>query len=292
LLTLQARYACHTEEPSKLNEPKPTFNLSFTDLDLTNLRIGVPNLPEVNTLDGVRKQAFEEALTVLRDAGAEIVRDVHITGAQEFLDLPTEKKQIVLDTDMKTAMNAYFMSLVTNPQNIHTITSLIKFTKKHPGEEYPQRNVAVLERAKATAPYAALYQEMVEKDRYFASEGGIPGALEREKLNVILMPQLSVTMSTFAAKAGSPALSLPMGVYSSETPVKRGPGNGMIDVGPGIPFSLYMFGGVERDAELLKVAFVFEQLKGKAVRESLKPYLLPKTEISDVTGTTASKKVS
>jgi hypothetical protein len=43
---------------------------------------------------------------------------------------------------------------------------------------------------------------------------------------------------------------------------------------------MYIFGGVNGDVDVLKVAYVFEQL-GK-VRETLEMYKVPATEILDV----------
>ncbi|CAI6335666.1 unnamed protein product [Periconia digitata] len=199
------------------------------------IRIGIPRyIAEVAFLSGPKRVAFLNALGVLKRLGAEL-ESVDFEGAEAYDALSTEEGQIVLDTDMKIALNTYLETLQTNPNNIRTLDDIIAFTKAHPEEEYPARNVAVLERANATDPEDQMYKSMLEKDKFFAGKGGIPGALEKYNVDVILVPSLSVMMSTFVAKAGSPALSLPMGMYPANTKVKLDPRNGMVDIGPGIP---------------------------------------------------------
>jgi amidase len=76
---------------------------------------------------------------------------------------------------------------------------------------------------------------MLAKDAYFAGDGGIEGALTRHGCHVLLVPTLCVTLQTFAAKAGSPVLSVPMGCYPEGTVVQRDKGNGLVDVAAGVP---------------------------------------------------------
>ncbi|KAF2625338.1 hypothetical protein BU25DRAFT_492979 [Macroventuria anomochaeta] len=121
---------------------------------------------------------------------------------------------------------------------------------------------------------------MLEKDKYFA--GCIESALDRYDCDVLLMPTLSVALQTFAAKAGSPVISVPMGIYPEETQVEADPKIGLITVAPGIPLSMFVYGRAYDDASVLEVGHAIEKLLG--VRELLKPYSLPKTEIVDVSG--------
>lgn len=212
------------------------FGKACSKLSLSGVRIGIPTgLTELNDLPPCKAARLEQILALLTDAGATVVRNVHITGAKAYEALPTAARQITLHTDMKIAINAYLSSLVTNPQNVNTLEDLIDFTKRCPGEEYPQRNVAVLERAQATDPSAVLYKAMIAKDGYLAGEGGIAGALCRHDCDVLLAPMLVPTLQVFAAKAGAPVLSVPMGVYAKDTVVKKDEKNGLVEVAPGIP---------------------------------------------------------
>lgn len=202
---------------------------------LSSMHIGIPwSLQGFTTLPLPKRKAFRHVLAALQRAGATLVHDVHVSGAAEFEAQTPAHKSIILDTDIEFSINAYLSSLATNPQNIHTLRDLIVFTKSCLEEEFPRRNVEVFERAERTHPDDRLHQDMLSRDEYFAGEGGIPGALDSHQCDVLLLPTLSVTMQTFAAKAGSPVLSLPMGVYPDDAPVEKD-GNGLVDVAPGIP---------------------------------------------------------
>ncbi|KAH7094279.1 amidase signature domain-containing protein [Paraphoma chrysanthemicola] len=250
------------------------------NLDLAGMRIGIPwHLNDIKTMHGAKYESFRIVLSVLKNAGATLVHDIVVTGADEYENLTVEEKQIMLDTDMKLAINKYLSSLATNPNNITDLQDLIDFTKSCPEEECPTRNVAGLERAQATDPNNDVYLTMLARDAYFTGEGGIAGALIRHSCAVLLIPTLSPTVQTFAAKAGSPVLSVPMGTYPPGTPIERDAKNGLVNIAPGIPFSLYVFGGIGRDADVLKVGDVVDRVM--RVREGLIPYLEPKTEIED-----------
>ncbi|PVI00212.1 amidase signature enzyme [Periconia macrospinosa] len=271
--------ACDDEvHPKVLKKPLSTIG-DRNSASLGNIRVGVPGrLLEIADISGVRMEAFRQVLDMLQTQGAKIDSSITIEGTEEYDALSGEEKQIVLDTDMKTAVNIYLSKLQTNPNKIHTLDDIIAFTKACPEEEFPDRNVAVLERSNATNPENELYKKMLERDKYFGGEGGIPGALKRYNVDVILMPCLSPMMSIFAAKAGSPVLSLPMGVFSSDTEIKLDV-RGMIDIAPGIPFSLYIYGGVEQDAKVLQVAHTVERMISSHVRDALHMYLAPQTDL-------------
>ncbi|XPS77711.1 Amidase [Ascochyta lentis] len=203
--------------------------------NLAGVRIGTPlGLTELKSTPECKLKAFKETLFRLEArTGAEIVSDVEIEGVREYEGLSQEERQIVLDTDMKIAIEAYLGSLETNPKDINNLQDLISFTKTCAGEEYPARNVSGLERAEATDPNSTLYTEMLDKDQYFAD--CLEKTLDRYGCDVLVVPALSVTLQSFAAKAGSPVLSVPMGCYPKGTPVQTDSKNGLVVAAPGIP---------------------------------------------------------
>lgn len=205
-------------------------------LNLAGMRIGIPYkfLGEASKVTGHRLATFGMIVDLLEEAGAEIVWDV-LEEADEYEGLPGPEKNITLLTQLKMATDTYLSSLKENPRNLKTLQDIIDFTKQCDAEEYPERNVAVLEAAEATDPKSQEYKEMHEKDAYSAGMGGIPGTLDRYKLDVLMMPTLSVTMQAFASKAGSPTLSVPIGHYPASTEVKNDPNNGLVAVAPNIP---------------------------------------------------------
>ncbi|KAF3052489.1 hypothetical protein E8E11_010946 [Didymella keratinophila] len=223
--------------PRSIKTPEYTDRLSDalrsrrTGLDLRGLRIGVPTEMLESTPE-FRLEAFGRALFRLESNGVKVINQVAVPGLREFANLSQQESQIVLDTDMKVAINDYFSNLQTNSQSINSLQDLIRFTKTCPEEEYPARNVAGLERAQATDPESKLYKAVLKKDEYFA--GCVSNALDRYNCDVLLVPFLSSVLQTFAAKAGSPVLSVPLGVYPEDTPVVD-PKNGLITEAPGLP---------------------------------------------------------
>jgi len=239
---------------------------------LHGIRIGIPSsLSDMQNLPACKKTAFERTLKLLESAGATIVRNITVTGAKGWEALPQEAKDIVLNTDMRISINDYLASLATNPHNVRNLEDIIAFTKGHPAEQYPQRNVEGLERAQASDPIDLLYKNMLAKDEYYTGEGGFDAALCRKCCDVMLVPTLSVTMQSFAAKAGSPVMSVRMGVFPRDTPVERDARNGLVNVAPGIPFSAYIFGRATKDEDVVRVGHVLERFTN--VRETLVPYI-------------------
>jgi amidase len=223
-------------EDCRQDAVRRALKLSCASISLSGVRIGIPsNIADLKRVHPARQKAFAKVLHLLEAAGADIVQGIDVLGSSDFENTPPAVRNVLLDTELKSAIDNYLSRLRKNPQHIHTLKDLITFTKAHPREDYPQRNVAVLERALETDPNAPLYQRMLEKDTWYAGEGGIPGALARNALNLLLAPALSPTLNAFAAKAGSPCMSLRMGTYPSTTEVKLDPGNEMVDVAPGIP---------------------------------------------------------
>lgn len=206
-------------------------------LDLQGMRIGIPwHLSDLASLHEAKLGPLKRIIDALSRAGATVIHDVQISGALEFEPLPLSEKSVLLDTDMKVAVDTYLSSLTTNPQRVHNLNDLIAFTKSCSGENYPLRNVEGFQRAAATSPLDETYLRLSARDEYFATDGGIEGALGRHRCNVLLVPTLCVTLRTFAAKAGSPVMSVPMGSYPPGTIVERGEHNDLVNVAPGIPY--------------------------------------------------------
>lgn len=209
------------------------------EVTFSGVRIGIPYnfLDQTKNISGHRLATFSMVVQLLEEAGAEIVWDVEIEGAETYRALPDDAKNITLHNHLKTATNAYLAGLKENPNNLKDLQDIIDFTKQCEAEEYPKRNVAVLEAAQATDPGSHEYEVMQKKEAYFADKGGISGTLDRYKLDVLMMPAMSVTMQAFASKAGSPVISLPIGRYLPITDVEKDSKNGLVTVAPNIPYA-------------------------------------------------------
>jgi len=74
--------------------------------------MGIPsNIGVLHDISKIKREAFEEALLLLKEAGAEVVRNVSLAGAKEYENLPQASKQIVLDTDLKMSAEYYLSTL-------------------------------------------------------------------------------------------------------------------------------------------------------------------------------------
>ncbi|KAJ8109274.1 hypothetical protein OPT61_g7583 [Boeremia exigua] len=227
------------------------------ETSLAGIRLGLPlDLIRSENPPECKLEAFGRALFRMETRGAKVVNNVIVQGWCEYEALTQEEKQVVLDTDMKLAIEDYLVNLETNPHNIKSLQHLIDFTKTHPEEEYPTRNAVGLERAQATDPNGDLYLRMVEKDRFFAE--CIQNTLDRYECDVLLIPTLSTTLQTFAAKAGSPVISVPIGIYPDKSPVEIDSKNGLIASAPGIPLSVFVFGRAYDDPSVLKIGHAIE----------------------------------
>ncbi|KAI0584546.1 Glutamyl-tRNA amidotransferase protein [Pyrenophora tritici-repentis] len=179
---------------------------------------------------------FGRLTPILKEAGATIICNIAIPGARVWTSLSLAEQTVLFYADMKASINTYLTSLNTNPQNITDLASLIAFTKDHPAEQYPHRNVEGLENAQAADTNAPLYKTMPEKNDYFINgEGGIHATLTACCADVMILPTLSPTMQTLAAKAGSPVMSVPMGTLPADTAVEKDEGSGLVSVAPEIP---------------------------------------------------------
>lgn len=198
------------------------------------LRIGVLRKPD-DTVNKYKLKAFENALARLRNTGAVIIDPVAIPGLEAYESLSRAEKSVVWDTEFKVDLEAFLCGLAVNPRNIKTLGQLVDAIKSDPSECFPERGIEIMERADRTSVHSPAYIEMRERQEYFASGGGIQGALEASGCHVLLAPAGSLTVQCFAAMAGSPAMSVPMGFYPPETEVVTDGSTGQIFIGPNVP---------------------------------------------------------
>lgn len=215
---------------------EPAFDYA-KDLDRPHtmeLRIGVLRKPD-DTVDKHKLEAFNNGLSRLRSIGAIIVDPVAIPGLEEYENLSDAEKSVVLNTEFKVSLEEFLSNLAVIPGNIKTLGQLIEAIKHDPSERFPEWNVEIMERADRTSIQSPAYTKMQERQHYFASDGGIQGALETSGCHVLIAPAGSLTVQGFAAMAGSPAMSVPMGFYPQETEVVTDERSGQVVIGPNIP---------------------------------------------------------
>jgi amidase len=220
-------------------EQIPDFTLCCKGTDLSGITIGVPR----NCFDGSSAPkpimaSFESALKVLGSAGANVVDNANFTAVEEFKKLNQQVKGIVRSSEFKRDILAYLQTLETNPNNIHSAEDIIEFTKSFPGEEYPERDIGkfLWTQAEGIDVDSDEYKTMVQQELYFGGKGGILGAMEEYKLDVLVVPSTLGVANDLAAKMGFPFISVPLGFWPEDTPIEHeNRKNGLVKKAPGIP---------------------------------------------------------
>ncbi|KAI1139215.1 glutamyl-tRNA amidotransferase subunit A [Hypoxylon sp. FL0543] len=245
---------------------------------LSGVRLGVPrNVIELQSdnTTGPVVEAFEAALNVLRDAGADIV-DTEFPAALEFRNSDVE--QLVLNADFLVNLHSYLDTLTYNPNNITSLAALRAFTQSFPLESYPLRDTSIwdaaLQQWNNTDPrFWPAYQENV----YYGAEGGLLGAIARDDLDAVVLP--ANFASSYAATVGAPIVTVPLGSYPADMPTVANAW-GLLDVAPNIPFGISFLGARFTEETLIGFAYAFEQRT--RVRDRIVPFIVPRTELVDV----------
>jgi amidase len=258
----------------------PNYVAACTFDALLGKRIGVPR-----NVIGARTQnsapvydAFESALTILRNAGAIIVENTNYTAYATYPNSTAE--DTVLSGDFGPNLAAYLAQLSYNPENVHTLADVTNFTQHFPLEEYPSRDTAVFDAALAlnftnTSPeFWAAYQEAL----YLGGEGGILGALDTYALDAVVLP--TNVSPGISAIIGGPVITVPLGAYPANTTVVTNRRGNLNATAPNVPFGISFAGRKWSEELLVGVAYAFEQRTN--VREKVKPYLVPETELEDI----------
>ncbi|KAH8842898.1 hypothetical protein MCOR27_000105 [Pyricularia oryzae] len=254
---------------------------------LRGARLGVPTntialfrhrLPDEDPV----MQAFRAAVDEVKRAGAVVV-EANFTMAEQWNQSKAEN--IVLFSDMVTALPRFLAELTVNPSGIRNLADVRRLTiKAGAREDYPARDVETWdvcldEQGFGNDDPRAL--AALAEDRMLGGQGGLLGAIERHRLDAVLMP--TPISRNFAAIVGAPVVTVPMGYYPASHPVKKVPGRvGLVDQGPNIPFGLSFLGARFTEEKLIALAYGYEQRTN--FRDKVPPIRIPKTELGDIVG--------
>ncbi|MCJ1314402.1 hypothetical protein MMC25_008084 [Agyrium rufum] len=264
-------------------ENPPDYVRACSFSGFRGIRVGVPR----NGIEyfGARPaiiEAFEDALRVLREAGAEVVDHADFP----HLDKPAMDRNasIVLGTDFAQGLATYFSQLVKNPHGINTLADVVHYTTAENHEQYPDRDIHVWERELVRN----LTVESPQSRAAFAAnlkmgeEWGVQGALDRWRLDVLAMPT-SVAFH-LPALAGLPVVTVPLGFFPPHTPLVMNPKGTLVDIAPGVPFGISFLGRRWSEDKLIQVAYVYEQRTQN--RQNMQPHIRPSFELANLLPTT------
>jgi Asp-tRNA(Asn)/Glu-tRNA(Gln) amidotransferase A subunit family amidase len=245
---------------------------------LKGKRIGIPR-NVINTLDASSEpivSAFEAAVSVISQAGATIVDDANFTGYDEYLN--TSIPGAVVAADFISDIASYLSKLKTNPNNIHNLEDIRRFTQQSPLEDYPSRDTGIWDLALArginnTSPE---FWPLHLQSLYYGEEGGLTGALSRNKLDAVILP--TAVAYDIPAIIGAPAVTVPLGSFPAGTPIEYNERGNLVEKAPGIPFGISFLGPRWSEESLIGMAYAFEQRT--LVRKKLQRYIEPRSDLS------------
>lgn len=251
---------------------------------LEGKRIGVPrllmDLVEADLTAGPSIPAFDDALEVLRAAGAEIIDNVDLPGVDSFMGTFGALRVIESAEALRDLPERYFDLLSYNPHNITSLADLQEFTQSHPEEGWPEHDTQgwdnVIKQNITVDDPAYWGNRSIIEDK--VGRLGFTGAFDNHTLDAIALPTAWAYM--IPAVLGWPVISVPMGAAPADSPVVTDrPGN-LNATAPNQPFGLGFAGRPWSEEALIGMACAFE---GRTqVRKKITPIVKPATELIDV----------
>jgi amidase len=227
-----------------------TSYLSYLDAaGLNGARIGsARHLAGFNDAVDAR---FDEAIAALRGAGATVVDPVKLTTVGKFDDA----EETVLDYEFKAGINAYLSSLGADAP-VKTLAELISWNEREKTREMPWFGQEIFIRAEKCGPLTdKKYVDARAKCVRMSRTEGIDAVMAKHKLDAIILPSNAPAWTTdllngdhftggnttFAAVAGYPSITVPMGLVGA------------------LPVGLSFVGSAWEEGKLIKLAYAFEQ---------------------------------
>lgn len=260
----------------------PDYAAACDYFALQGKRIGVPrnvfNITGAEEHYGAVVAAFNASLDVFREAGAVIVDDIFLEGYEVLASADYELN--VLKADFIVNVASYFAKLTANPHNITSLAELQDFTQAFPAEDWPERDTNLWQDSldlgyDNTSPE---FWSNYTADLYYGGLLGITGALTNFSLDALIVP--TPFSSTLPAVIGAPIVTVPLGRYPDNQAVIPNSFGNLNDTAPNVPFGISFLAERFSEEKLIGLAYAFEQRT--LVRDTIKPYIEPTTELKDV----------
>ncbi|KAI8660069.1 Amidase domain-containing protein [Fusarium keratoplasticum] len=257
---------------------KPAEGTNFaeacTEHGLRGKRIAVPR--HLFPQDKVVNAAFDEALLLMESLGASIVDNVHFSEFNSNYTFSEDLEwtlglRIALRENMKKSLAAY----EENPKSLHELSDVIKYTQETPEEENEKWGVGEWlkceELGQQYGPDSHEFRHSMSLRNRIGKQ--IDELLSRTQSDFIFVPSID----TSANVGGCPTIGVPLGFYPPEHPITRRKSNGLVSVGPHVPFGGLFVGRRWSDFDLISAAHAFEQ--GSRVRDKVSPVISSDVEL-------------
>jgi amidase len=266
LLTILAGYDARDEATSQVRTRRAEDYTQALDRNgLRGARIGVAR--RFFGFSDAVDRLMNDAISRMREQGAEMI---DITDFGDRRELSPAEFEVLL-YEFKTDLNAYLSSRGAPPQ-ARTLQDLIEFNNRTREREMPffGQDIFIRSQAKGTLEDEAYRRARATCIRLARTEG-IDRVMTQNRLDAIVAPTGSAAWptdlingdhftggsSTFAAVAGYPNITVPAGFVF------------------GLPVGISFFGRAFSEAQLIKLAFAFEQ----ATLHRRPPRLSPSVEM-------------
>jgi len=266
--------------------PVPNYSMALSNTSLVGKRIGVPRAVFLNdTLTGndpYVNVVFEQALGTLRALGATIVDPADLPSAYDIYN--SNNETVVLDTDFKVQLNAWFDSLIANPSGVTSLAELIAFDNANPTLEEPigYTSQSELIASEATTGFNTSYYQSLAFDKELGATRGIDAALKTYALDALVLPAPGFT-TVPAAIAGYPIVTVPLGFYPDNVTIASA-GPNTVYPAPGVPIGLSFLGTAWSEYQLIGFGYAYEQRTQTRLQRRAYPAAIPTTQLTDVIG--------
>lgn len=171
--------------------------------------------------------SFDQALGIIRSLGANVIDNA------EFLKWkPRNRKRNPMYEAilLREGLEGYFHSLDKNPHQIYTMADLVQFIKDTPEEQYEAYGAEWLENARDAKSTTSDEEFQHMRADMFDHGREIQQLLDSYNCDAILVPTFTDIPYDIV---GNPAVSVPLGVYSSDVDIARQ--SNLVKKGPNVP---------------------------------------------------------
>lgn len=223
----------------------PADYRSSLDLDgLRGARIGIVRSRYIAKYDQEEQTMYEEAISVLKEAGAIVIDSVTI---------PSEEanwQNLVLIHEFKTGLNAYLNTLPASFP-LRTLKDVMHWNQQHE-EEALRYGQILFEKAEQTSGALTEPEYITARlyDLEMSQHQGIDAVCKEHNLDCLIFPMSEG--ASIAARAGYPSVTVPAGYTQA-----------------GKPFGIMFTGLAFQEPSLIRYAYAYEQKSRKRVTPPL-----------------------